>query len=550
MTWPSVPAALPGDSLSGFVARTSALLGVRADDLLADAGWVPTAETKDLGTLIDLTTPDAERAQQLCSATGIPANLLSSMTAQPFIGGAVNLPGLTSASAHREWINGYKRAFRTVKWVHMGPTACCPACLLERPNVHRIVWRIGTLGSCSRHQLTLVSQCPDCGQPPFEPWGGLSQRPGPWIRNVGSRGCRCGWSARDLAPLQRPLTEMETTAATTAQTWAHAGNQANRWRELQLWISAILQHGLDTGRPVWGPVTKSQGQALRRHGRGKGGRTQTHTCPDAELLTTVMPWAIELTQQCRPVSGRTHSLPNVKRITAAQERTVDRDVDPVALAAHVATGSIQRRALSVTRAPVISPLTDTDYVPALWPKDLLPARMADLIHDAYAADPRPATRIAHGIDYVGVRGAVSVWVAHRAWHRGPQVVTPRIGAPDRAGLMVASIRRGACVLDTIDALEAEIADAARALTASTTNYRQRQVHLPADPTWIKHMSQRGISELAARVWLTEDYACMPFKWTLRRTARQEIDTELASCRNLFTDRDIRDLDDRARHLVA
>ncbi|MBB5547589.1 TniQ family protein [Paraburkholderia fungorum] len=146
----------------------------------------------------------------------------------PFMGEDSDAQGasLTSASAS-------KRLPRHVVGLH-GEAQLCAACVVEDVSVHGMAYwhrahQVPGVSVCWKHQLTLLSSCPDCRRP-FQFYNRLLRQP--W------QACRCGWQvaavehseplpetvalgyarlARDL--LERPLDR--TTSECLRATYRH-----------------------------------------------------------------------------------------------------------------------------------------------------------------------------------------------------------------------------------------------------------------------------------------------------------------------------------------
>ncbi len=73
------------------------------------------------------------------------------------------------------------------------PIRLCATCYMEEPY-HRLEWQFKTTRGCDRHQLRLLSECPQCGA--------RFKIPALWAEGICQR---CSLSFAEMAKLQKPL---------------------------------------------------------------------------------------------------------------------------------------------------------------------------------------------------------------------------------------------------------------------------------------------------------------------------------------------------------
>lgn len=524
-TFSSLPEVRGGDSLSGFIARFGSLHGLNQRLALASLGW---PDVQGSASILDVLRPAPEVEERISQRAGLTSAQITAMTLE-------DVPAYTSATGRLRALSlthgrgkAFQKTWRSLRWTYAGATPFCTECLAERPGAHQLKWRFGLVPLCLEHGLTLVSQCPRCGELPFDP--------NRWSRDASGgtnaqRTCACGFPLEGMDQHQHSANAEQIAAARQALAWiTDPCGSASLLDACQRWVVTLAGELLEGQHPAAPDNDHQLNADVARLSPGAGKRLRTHRPPGAYLLAWLLPEAVSLSE-FGPLPATLNRKTNVVLLTRAAIALTESGVTDGKLSAAIHKNRRSRSWRGYVPALRRPHDLHQEHVPQLFPRQHLPSQLSDLMYDAFTIIDQ-ATRQRRSVPTLNtVRRAVSVAACMALWQQSMNASQRQLNVPYSVHRHLKRVMDGLVQLDRIDEFRDGIGEACRRLIdGPRIDYEWRTMQIE-DPRAYLLLAEAGLEAESAELWLLEEYACgdpARLRWTRRSTERHRLATDLGA----------------------
>lgn len=149
-TLPIRLAPLPGEALDSWLEALAERLHISIFDLFRSSN-VTTRWNTAKGRKPWVHHLDTDQLAALSTATGVPADTLSTMTLDRYAGTGLVVDRDARPATRPRW------------WRGLTGSRFCPRCLSDNGNRWMLSWRLAWSFACTRHHTLLLDTCPACG---------------------------------------------------------------------------------------------------------------------------------------------------------------------------------------------------------------------------------------------------------------------------------------------------------------------------------------------------------------------------------------------------